>query len=43
MAWRVLGAHDHVDRMRINTAADPINGIDSLGIASWLLAYWRLK
>lgn len=39
---RVLGAHDHIDRMRINTA-DRYNGIDALGIASWLLAYWRLK
>jgi hypothetical protein len=43
VGWRVLGAHDHIDRMRINSTADPIDGIDAAGIASWLLAYWRLK
>ena len=42
LVCRVLGAHDHIDRMRIKTGADPIDGIDALGIASWLLAYWRL-
>jgi len=43
LGWRVLGAHDHIDRMRINTTADAIDGIDAAGIASWLLAYWRFK
>lgn len=40
---RVLVAHDHIDHMRTNLAGDPIDGIDGAGIASWLLAYWRLK
>jgi hypothetical protein len=29
--------------MRINTGGDPIDGIDALGIASWLLAYAWLR
>ena len=43
LALSVLSAYDHVDRMRINEQADPIDGIDGMGVSSWLLAYWRLK
>jgi hypothetical protein len=45
-AWRVLVAHDHIDRMRYSNNSselDPVDGIDGCGIASWLLAYWRLQ
>jgi hypothetical protein len=43
LALRVLNAYDHVDRMRTNLPGEPIDGIDGLGVSSWLLAYWRLK
>ncbi len=43
LAERVMLAYDHVDHMRVRSYPDSVDGIDGVGIASWLLTYWRLR
>lgn len=42
-AEKVLRHFDHIDRMRVRGYGDSVDGVDGTGIASWLLAYWRLQ
>jgi len=43
IAERVLAAYPNVDLMRVRSYSDAVDGIDGVGVASWLLTYWRLR
>lgn len=43
LAGRVLERYDRIDRMRVRGYGDAVDGVDGVGIASWLLTYWRSR